>query len=61
MGARAEEAKKYIASQGVEAKNISAKGFGESKLLNKCTDDVDCSEEEHAKNRRMEFKIKYSK
>ncbi len=58
---RADEAKKYIASQGVEAKRISAKGFGETKLLNKCTDGVDCTEEEHAKNRRMEFKIKYAK
>jgi outer membrane protein OmpA-like peptidoglycan-associated protein/N-acetylneuraminic acid mutarotase len=54
---RAQEAKKYIVSQGVDAKRIIAKGFGESRLLNDCKDNVPCSEEEHAKNRRMEFRI----
>jgi outer membrane protein OmpA-like peptidoglycan-associated protein len=55
---RAEEAKKYIISQGIDPKRIVAKGFGESRLLNRCKDGVDCTEEEHAKNRRMEFKLK---
>jgi outer membrane protein OmpA-like peptidoglycan-associated protein/N-acetylneuraminic acid mutarotase len=54
---RANEAKKYIVSQGIEEKRIAAKGFGESKLLNKCADKIECTEEEHAKNRRMEFKV----
>ncbi|MFI5163751.1 MAG: OmpA family protein [Bacteroidia bacterium] len=55
---RAQEAKKYMVSQGVDDKRITAKGFGETKLLNQCKDGVDCTEEEHAKNRRMEFTIK---
>ncbi len=55
---RAQEAKKYIVSQGIDAKRITAKGFGETKLLNKCANNVECTEEEHAMNRRMEFKIK---
>lgn len=55
---RAQEAKIYISSQEVDIKRISAKGFGESKLLNKCSDGVDCTEEEHTQNRRMEFTIR---
>lgn len=54
---RATEAKKYIASQGIEANRITTKGFGETKLMNHCADNVECTEEEHSKNRRMEFKI----
>lgn len=55
---RAEEAKKYMESQRVDAGRIAAKGFGETKLINRCADEVDCTEEEHTQNRRMEFKIK---
>jgi outer membrane protein OmpA-like peptidoglycan-associated protein len=55
---RALEAKKYIISQGIESKRISAKGMGESRLINQCKNDVPCTEEEHAVNRRMEFKTK---
>lgn len=55
---RAAEAKKYIVSEGIEAKRIITYGLGETKLINHCTDNVECAEEEHSKNRRMEFKIK---
>ena len=55
---RAQEAKKYMISQSVEGKRVAVKGFGETKLLNRCADGMDCTEEEHAQNRRMEFKIK---
>lgn len=55
---RAQEAKKYILSQGIDSKRITAKGLGESRLLNRCTDDIPCTEEEHAQNRRMEFTIR---
>ena len=43
--------------EGVDAKRIKAKGYGETRLLNKCKDGVKCSEEEHQLNRRSEFKI----
>ncbi|MBK6729597.1 MAG: OmpA family protein [Bacteroidetes bacterium] len=33
------------------------KGYGESQLLNHCTDEVECTQEEQMKNVRMEFKI----
>lgn len=54
---RAESSGKYILSMGIDPKRLSWKGYGESKLLNKCKDGVKCSEADHAKNRRTEFKI----
>ncbi|MCX7986169.1 MAG: OmpA family protein [Bacteroidales bacterium] len=54
---RADAASKYIISKGISPKRIVAKGFGEKKLLNKCSDGVICTEEEHAVNRRTEIKI----
>jgi outer membrane protein OmpA-like peptidoglycan-associated protein len=55
--ARANSAVKYIISQGITADRLVAKGYGETKLLNQCGNDVKCSEEEHQFNRRTEFKI----
>jgi outer membrane protein OmpA-like peptidoglycan-associated protein len=54
---RAQAALEYITSKNIESKRISAKGYGETKLLNKCGNKVECTEEEHAKNRRLEFNI----
>jgi len=56
-GARAESARKYIISKGIASQRLTAKGFGESELKNKCGNGKDCTEEEHAVNRRTEFKI----
>jgi len=54
---RADAAVAYIISKGIDAKRISAKGYGESRLLNKCVVGVPCSEEEHQTNRRTEVKV----
>lgn len=54
---RAKAAVDYIVKGGINKDRISGKGYGESKLINKCADGVECTEEEHAKNRRTEFKI----
>ena len=54
---RAKYAVDYIVSKGVDKKRLSAIGFGETKLINKCGNNVNCTEEEHAQNRRTEFKI----
>ncbi len=54
---RAAETIKYLISIGADSKRLSGKGFGENKLLNKCTNDVKCTEEEHQLNRRTEFVI----
>jgi outer membrane protein OmpA-like peptidoglycan-associated protein len=54
---RANSAVAYIVSQGIDKNRITAKGYGEHQLVNKCADGVDCTEEEHQANRRTEFKI----
>lgn len=54
---RANAAVDYILKNGITKDRISGKGYGESKLINRCIDGVECSEEEHAKNRRTEFKV----
>lgn len=54
---RAESVKKYLIKKGVDAERLSFQGYGESQILNKCTNGVECSEEEHELNRRTIFKI----
>lgn len=54
---RAKTALDYIILNGIEAKRISAKGYGETKIINKCKNGVTCIEEEHKANRRTEFKF----
>lgn len=54
---RAKEAREYLMSKGVSANRITSKGFGESKLVNKCGDGSTCTEEEHQKNRRTEIRV----
>lgn len=54
---RADNAKEYLISKGIMAERIQSVGYGESRLLNHCKDGVECSEEEHAINRRIEVKI----
>ncbi|MGA0556320.1 OmpA family protein [Larkinella sp. VNQ87] len=54
---RANSVVSYLASKGVSRKRLIAAGYGESLPLNKCTNDVDCTEAEHQRNRRTEFKV----
>ena len=54
---RANAAVQYIIDKGISKNRISAKGYGESKLLNRCSNGAQCSEQEHQLNRRTEFKI----
>ncbi len=46
-----------LEKQGLARNRVVGKGYGESKLLNQCGDGVICPEEEHAKNRRIEFQV----
>ncbi len=55
---RAQTAVDYVVSKCVDKKRLAPKGMGESQLGNKCADGTECSEEEHAQNRRTEFKVK---
>lgn len=54
---RANAVKKHLIDQGIDKKRIDVVGKGESDLLNKCADGVECSEEEHQMNRRAEFRV----
>jgi len=55
--ARAKSAVDYLIRKGVDPARITAKGYGEMKLVNGCRDGAECSEEEHQANRRTEFKV----
>jgi outer membrane protein OmpA-like peptidoglycan-associated protein len=54
---RAESAVQYIVSAGIDPSRITAHGYGETQLVNKCRNGVPCTEEEHQMNRRTEFKV----
>ena len=54
---RAKSTKDYLVSRGIAAGRITPKGYGETQLLNRCSDGVKCSEGEHQVNRRTEFVI----
>ncbi len=54
---RAKSAVEYIVNSGTDRNRIKAKGYGESQLINKCSDGVACTPEEHQANRRTEFKV----
>jgi len=54
---RAQSAVDYIVSKGIDRNRISAKGYGESQLKNRCADGVNCSKAEHQENRRSEIRI----
>jgi outer membrane protein OmpA-like peptidoglycan-associated protein/tetratricopeptide (TPR) repeat protein len=54
---RAKSIMSWLVKKGISANRLTAKGYGENKLLNRCKDGVKCSEEEHLLNRRSEFLI----
>ncbi|WP_068821874.1 OmpA family protein [Pedobacter psychrophilus] len=54
---RAKSAEQYLLKNGANKEKLTAQGFGETQLLNKCSDGVKCSKEEHQLNRRTEFKV----
>lgn len=55
---RAKATRDYILSRGIAAERIvSAIGYGETQLLNKCSNGVKCTPEEHQLNRRSYFYI----
>lgn len=54
---RAKATKQKLIAKGITPERIKSKGFGESELINYCSDGITCSEEEHQANRRSEFVI----
>lgn len=54
---RANSVVNYLVSKGISRSRLSAKGYGESRLVNRCSNGVECSEAQHQKNRRTEFRV----
>jgi C-terminal peptidase prc len=54
---RAQTVVDYLVSKGVSRNRLVAVGYGKTKLINKCGDGVDCTEEEHQQNRRTTFRV----
>jgi outer membrane protein OmpA-like peptidoglycan-associated protein len=52
---RAKATVQYLMDKGIDEGRLIVRGYGESKLLNRCHDGVKCTDAEHAENRRTEF------
>lgn len=46
---------KYLIERGINASRLTGRGYGETQLLNKCSNGVKCTDAEHQLNRRSEF------
>jgi len=54
---RAQAVTNYLISKGINSSRITSNGYGESKLLNRCSDGTSCTEREHRVNRRTQFRV----
>ncbi|MCK9411353.1 MAG: OmpA family protein [Prolixibacteraceae bacterium] len=54
---RGQSLKNYLIANGIASSRINVVSFGETKLTNRCSDGVKCSDAEHAANRRAEATI----
>jgi outer membrane protein OmpA-like peptidoglycan-associated protein len=54
---RAEAVDRYMLMNGINSNRIIARGYGETRPVNHCTNGVSCTEAEHQANRRTEFTI----
>lgn len=54
---RAKSTIQWLIKNGIASNRLTGKGYGETQLVNGCSDEVQCTEEEHQMNRRSEFII----
>lgn len=54
---RANEVKMYLTKKQIPSERIIIKGLGETQIINRCTNNVKCTDTEHSYNRRTEFKF----
>jgi len=54
---RAKSTVSYIIERGIDASRITGRGYGATQLINQCTRGVECTDAQHAANRRTEFQI----
>lgn len=55
---RSESVTSYLIRKGVSPDRLVAKGFGETQLVNRCADGVNCPEEAHQANRRTVIAVR---
>jgi outer membrane protein OmpA-like peptidoglycan-associated protein len=54
---RAQSVVDWLIAHGIKKNKLQAKGYGETKTVNGCTDNVTCTEYEHQRNRRTTFRV----
>lgn len=54
---RAKASINWLVKRGVESSRVIGKGYGETQLVNKCSNAIQCTDNEHQLNRRTEFVI----
>lgn len=54
---RADAVVEWLAKQGISRERLTPKGYGETKLVNQCSNGITCDESQHQLNRRTEFRI----
>ncbi len=54
---RAKAVVDYLTNKGISASRLKWEGYGETQLVNGCSNGVNCSDEDHQQNRRTEFKV----
>ena len=54
---RAQSTRDWLINEGIDANRLTARGYGETRLVNHCSNDVPCTVEEHQLNRRSMFII----
>ncbi len=54
---RAEAVVNYLIQKGIYDWRLTFKGYGDTMPINECSKGVNCSDEKHQENRRVEFKI----
>ncbi len=54
---RAQGISDYLVGRDINRSRLVTRGYGESQLINRCADGVNCSDAEHRVNRRSEFRV----
>ena len=47
----------YISEKGIDPERLEAFGYGDKNLINHCAKGVECTENQHKENRRIEFVV----
>jgi len=52
---RNKSTREYLISRGISDNRLTGRGYGETQLVNECSNGVKCTKEQHQLNRRSEF------